>query len=335
MITERRCVLVTQRKNKAFLSKFEAIEFVESTSQIVETWDNNKTPVLTRGTSGLEQWETKEIPNKLIGKPNDFIRFCHTEGFECGEYITGKVYDTKLESCFLCEIAKHRGFNTVSTYNQFVDDEVDCIIYESPSFYVVPELGALKQGYLMIVPKEHILSVAQFPNEIMEEYYEVCKDVEEILLSAFNGKIVTFMEHGSGPSGKSSHKKSIVHAHTHVVVDFTLDEKYKKMVRLAKCDDISKARDVHYFSYQEGSNGDLMISMDPNVYVQRQYPRQIMAKQLGYAPEQYNWRSNSFSEITKATLYHIHTNLRDMCSEKQNLRIYRRTSGFVEGFSKR
>lgn len=337
MITERKCILATRktRKSQSFLNKFEALEFAENIFQIYEIWENNKTPIVTEKLANIEDYDIVKIPNRLIGKSEEFIEFCHECGFESGEYITGKVYDTKLERCFLCEIANYRGFRSLDLYNQYVDNEVDCIIYESPNFYVVPELGALKQGYLMIVPKEHILSVAQFPNEIMEEYYEVCKDIEKILLSTFNGSVVTFMEHGSGPSGKSSHKKSIVHAHTHVVVDFTLDEKYKKMVKLIKCDDISKAKDVHYFSYQEGTSRDLTISMDPNVYVQRQYPRQVMAKELGYAPEQYNWRQNEFKEITHTTLYMLCKELTEMAKSKSNQRIRTRTKAFVLGFSKR
>ena len=111
------------------------------------------------------------------------------------------------------------------------------------------------------------------------------------------------MEHGSGPSGKTSHKKSIVHAHSHVVVDFTLKEEYKKMVALKECKDITLASKTHYFSYQDGSDGKLLVTMDPLVYVQRQFPRQVMAKELGLAPGQYNWRENDFKEVTDTTLY--------------------------------
>lgn len=152
-----------------------------------------------------------------------------------------------------------------------------------------------------------------------------------MLKVAFDGSSVTFWEHGSGPSGKTSHKKSIVHAHTHVVVDFELKEKYQDMVQLRPCFDITEAKYVHYFSYQEGSKGQLMISMDPSVYIQRQYPRQIMADELGFAPDQYNWRKVKFEENTDATLFHLFRTLKE-CTDD---RIKERTRGFVEGFSNR
>ncbi len=333
MISTKKVVLETN-KGKDFFERFEAIEIIERLSQIQDVWSRNKTPMLSKESVAklsITSYQLVEVPEEIIGDIEAFTDFCHNNGFECGEYRTGVIYDTKEEPCIFCQMAKYKGFSNLEKYNQFVEKPVDCIIYESPSFYVVPELGALKQGFLMIVPKEHILSVAQFPEELMPEYLEVCKDVEEILLKAFNGKSVAFMEHGSGPSGKTSHKKSIVHAHTHVVVDFELKEKYQRMVQMKKCENISDASDVHYFSYQQSTDGQLMIAMNPEVYVQRQFPRQVMAEELGLAPDQYNWRWYEFDEITDATLFHLNKMLR----REKSGRIFERTRDFVKGFSRR
>lgn len=336
MITKERVVLTTKsEKDLLFLQRFEALKHIKNPSEILVVWKNNKTPVMVDNQfSPLDiiSYQLIEIPAELLGNIQAFTDWCHHHEFECGEYRTGEVYDTKLERCFLCELARHKGFESLDKYNRFVEKPVDCIVYESTNFYVVPELGALKQGYLMIVPKRHILSVAQFPEELMPEYYEVCKDVEEMLLRAFNGKVVAFMEHGSGPSGKTSHKKSIVHAHTHVVVDWRLQKKYQEMVQMSVCCDISVAKHVHYFSYQEGADGDLLVSMDPEVYVQRQFPRQVMAEELELAPDQYNWRWYEFDEITDATLFRLNKMLR---KEPKGTRIWTRTQDFVKGFSQR
>ena len=333
MITKKRVVLETNKGND-FFERFEAIEIIERLSQIQDVWSRNKTPMLSKESVSklsIASYQLVKVPEELIGNKDAFTDFCHSNGFECGEYRTGVIYDTNEEPCIFCQMAKYKGFSNLEKYNQFVEKPVDCIIYESPNFYVVPELGALKQGFLMIVPKEHILSVAQFPEELMPEYYEVCKDVEEILLKAFKGKSVAFMEHGSGPSGKTSHKKSIVHAHTHVVVDFELKEKYQRMVQMKKCENISDASDVHYFSYQQSTDGQLMIAMNPEVYVQRQFPRQVMAEEIGLAPDQYNWRWYEFDEITDATLFHLNKMLR----REKSGRIFERTRDFVKGFSRR
>lgn len=176
--------------------------------------------------------------------------------------------------------------------------------------------------------------MAQMPTGLQKEYSEVMKDTEEILKGAYgNEGVVSFFEHGSNPSGKTSHAKSIVHAHLHVVYGFNLKSKYIKMVKMKTVDDIYEAKAYHYFSYQEGYDGELLIAMDKNVFVQRQYPRQIMAEELGLAPGQYNWRKVKFKENIDATLYNIHYFLKN--SKNISKRIQTRTYGFLKGYEQR
>lgn len=341
MITDKRALLLTNSKHVLeFVKNFEAIKVIESVKEIRDTWSKNKTPICLKAIYDEEQVELPEgidiilwAGEDFLGEVDAFTRFCYENGFECGEYRTGKVYNTHKERCFLCELAHLKGMpNSLAYYNEHVENPVDCIIYESRLFYVVSELGAIKPGYLMIVPKQHILSVAQFPEGFMSEYHQVCADVETILKGAYGqDKTVVFFEHGSGPSGMTSHPKSIVHAHTHVVVGFQIAPKYLEQVQMKKIEDISEAKEVHYFSYQESAYGDLLVCMDPEVYVQRQYPRQIMAKEYGLAPGQYNWRNVAFSENVAAQLYNIYRYL-SSGDETLNERIVTRTEGFVKGY---
>lgn len=342
MITKKRVLLVVTNKNALnYYTRFEAIAEIHSTCEIESVWRKNKTPICSKevfekggahvpeGTHVILEIEHE----RFLDNAEEFIRFCHENGFESGEYRTGKIYDTSTERCFLCELARYKGMpSSLAYYNEHVEKPVDCIIYQSRQFYVVSELGAIKPGYVMIVPKKHILSVAQFPEGFMAEYQQVCSDVETILKGAYGkDKLVVFFEHGSGPSGMTSHKKSIVHAHTHVVIDFQIKQKYKDMVQMKPIKDISVVKNTHYFSYQETSSGQQMIAMDPEVYVQRQYPRQIMAEELGLAPGQYNWRNVEFAENVKAQLYNFY---RYLVSDDETLnpRIIRRTEGFVKGY---
>lgn len=342
MITKKRVLLVvTNAEALNYFTRFEAIAKIDSVHEIESVWLKNKTPichsqVLEKGGANIPSGVHKILEvehERFLDNVDEFIEFCHENGFESGEYRTGKIYDTSTERCFLCELAHYKGMpNSLSYYNEHVEKPVDCIIYESRLFYVVSELGAIKQGYVMIVPKQHILSVAQYPEGFMSEYHQVCADVETILKGAYGkDKIVVFFEHGSGPSGMTSHKKSIVHAHTHVVVDFKIEQKYLDMVQMKPIDDISVAKKTHYFSYQETSCGQLLIAMDPEVYVQRQYPRQIMAEELDLAPGQYNWRNVEFAENVNAQLYNFYRYLVSG-DETLNKRIIKRTEGFVKGY---
>ena len=335
MITSTRLVLATtSQPNLNVFTKHEAITLIDDVKKSEQVWRNNKTPIMLSDEQIPDTLQVPFFEGDVTEISEQFIEFCHANGIESGEYISGIKYDSNKERCILCELASCKGMNgDMAFYNRNVTRPVDCIIYDSRYFYVVPELGALKLGFLMIVPKEHYLSVAQYPPALLKEYQQVCEDLEEILKNTFGAKIVTFFEHGTAPGGYTSHKKSIVHAHTHVVTDFVMEDKYKEMVQLKTIDDINVAAHTHYFSYQEGAHGDLQIAMDSEVYVQRQFPRQVMALQLGLAPGQYNWRHAAFHENSAATVYRLYTYLKTL--QPKNGRLFERTRDFVIGYSQR
>lgn len=329
MITTKRCILFTRdTRILTTLAKFEAIEIIEESNEAEAVWKRNKTPVILGSDGGVEVPAFDEADFE-----KQFTLWAHSSGFEPGELCTGKKYNSNLGPCVLCAIGKYKGgTSSPFVYNATVKKEVDCIIYESPSFYVTSELGALKTGFLMIVPKAHILSVAQMPSELYSEYQEVCEDVEEILIATFGPGPVAFFEHGSGPSGMTSHPKAIVHAHTHVLHDFSMQQQYLDMIQARPLEDIKRVAGTHYFAYKSGARGKRYVAWDERVYVPRQYARQIIASKLGYTPGQYNWRSFKFEENVHSTLYFIWRMLKTRSLSK---RISNRTDCFVVGYEER
>lgn len=329
MLTKNKCLLISRdQRIIAFLAKFEAIEVIEETSKIEQVWKKNKTPIMFGSDGGVEVPTFDE--NNL---EKQFTSWAHSNGFEPGELSSGKRHNTAKDPCILCAIGAYKGGTTSScVYNACVDREVDCIVYESPNFYVTSELGALKKGFLMIVPKRHYLSVAQFPSELYPEYQQVCEDTEEILNRTFGIANVAFFEHGSGPSGFTSHPKSIVHAHTHVLHDFTIRKHYLDMIQAVRLDDIKRAAGTHYFAYKCGADGKRFCCYDDSVFVPRQFARQIIAEECGYVPGQYNWRRFDFAENVHGTLFHIWHMLK---SKKLSNRISNRTDCFKIGYAQR
>ena len=75
----------------------------------------------------------------------------------------------------------------------------------------------------------------------------------------------------------------------------------------------------------------MLAVADPNVYVQRQYPRQVIGLLLGIENEKTNWRKEGFPENVMATYQDIFEYLRD---NKDFLaeRIVKATEGFVKGY---
>lgn len=334
MITARKVLLITSNENVVKkLRKFEAISEVKNETEKEKVWELNKTPILLTSKNADELDDAVKIPFDEI-ETEDFTRWCYKMGFEPGEFCTGVKIDTREEPCVLCSLVGHKAISPDTRIYNSETTEVDMIIYESTNFIVVPELGSIKPGYLMIVPKKHeYLSVAQIPQRYIPEYLQVCEDVEIILKGAFGDKPVSFFEHGSGPSGFTSHKKSIVHAHTHVVIDFTLQQKYLDMVQMKLCPDLSVARHTHYFAYKVGAHGNRLCCYDDEVYVQRQFPRQIMAMELGLAPNLYNWRHTSFMENIHTSLYRVWEYL--STATDLSYRITERTENFVIPYGER
>ena len=332
MITKNHFLLTASEEQIKVLVRFEAIKLVHypEYTDIHNVWACNKTPVCLESECKDSFSSTLQVPQ--IDIKTKFRHWAFTMGFEPGEYISGLKYDTRTETCVLCSICNHQGLSRSSiVYNQHVEREVDCIIYESDNFYVTSEYGALLPGYLMIVPKEHeYFSVAQYPKSLLPEYLEVCEDVEEMLKKTFDVVYVIFFEHGSSSSGMSSHEKSIVHAHTHVLAGYTIGFNYLNSVKAHPRSDYHITDiDGAYFSYKEGAHGQLWVADDPDVYIQRQYPRQIIAQELGLTPGQYNWRRHAFSENTHVTLYKLY---RYLDSGRASDRIVNRCDCFIKGY---
>ena len=61
-----------------------------------------------------------------------------------------------MKNCVFCEIDKSKKYNT--------------IIEETDNFLIMPAIGSLVDGYLLIVYKRHLYSISKIPDEIKEEY---------------------------------------------------------------------------------------------------------------------------------------------------------------------
>lgn len=320
MLTKKKVILVGTVK-----AEFEAIVRLENEKQVESVWSCNKTPILKEYT-GI--YTKLVVPENLDAE--EFIKFCHSNGIECGECVTHQKFDTRKEECFLCYIGEHKNYN-MKKFNSITKIISDIIIYESENFFVKIELGCLIPGMVMINPKKHYYSAARIPAEEFDEYLEVMKDIEILLKATYGEKEpVIFFEHGSAPTGFSSHAKSIVHAHTHVAIGCSFKKEYLEAVKMRPVKDIRECWAKKYMSYQEGTDGQLLVADDPEVYVQRQYPRQVIAEMAGIPNDLSNWRVEPFMKNIVKT----YDDFCDTLQKKENLpcRLIERTDGFVKGY---
>ena len=64
-------------------------------------------------------------------------------------------------NCIFCNIDNRKIENT--------------IIEETDNFYILPTLGSLVDGYLLIISKKHINSMSELSNQEKEEYKSILK----------------------------------------------------------------------------------------------------------------------------------------------------------------
>lgn len=89
------------------------------------------------------------------------------------------------------------------------------ILCETKNWYAIPSLGCLVPGYILIVCKQHFLSLANLPIELFREFLEVKKDIEKIIRNKTGQRCICF-EHGV-TSTIISGANSVDHVHLHVV----------------------------------------------------------------------------------------------------------------------
>ena len=156
----------------------------------------------------------------------------------------------------------------------------------------MPMVGPLVPGYLLIVPKDHYLSIAQLPKEQVKELKIIKEELKKVF-QQYYGKSV-FYEHGalscSAKGGCCSD-----HAHLHIVaVDIDVKDKFDKCgYELRKIEDYNeivnqKQRNTPYL-YYENQEGEMFVADAP--VVESQFIRKLIAKDID-ALDRALWNEN-------------------------------------------
>jgi ATP adenylyltransferase len=112
--------------------------------------------------------------------------------------------DSKI--CALC--------NAVADATLFPDPFLfNSKLYETPRFVVLPSLGPLMPGHIMIVSKEHYLSLASMGQDAVNEYDELAAYLRNGPF--LQGSNALEAEHGSTLEDKAG--ACVVHAHVHLM----------------------------------------------------------------------------------------------------------------------
>ena len=195
-------------------------------------------------------------------------------------------------SCIFCTLDKSKRENT--------------ILEETTYFYVIPAVGSLVVGYVLILCKRHIYSMAELNNKEQKEYEDLIEKYRNIFKSIYKKYPIVF-EHGSPNIENKTKANSIDHAHTHIV-----NYQYKNEEKIIKNLNFNPIGELTQLTKKQ--NYILYINLNKVIYMTTNFPsisqlmRLVMAKELKIESK-YKWQKETFKENIEQTIIDITTSL--------------------------
>lgn len=245
------------------------------------------TPIYITGVS--EKESTAQVGNIVNVKHNVILQFMEIASrynIDIGDHISNsnEKEGPSKENCLFCKLLAGKPVHKQAS------------LYETQNFLVVPGSGAFIDGYLMILPKEHIMSCAELSIEARKEMDNVIQDIK-LLLRAIYGKNVLVWENGSGTGGHGKPKTSIVHAHIHAC-PCSLDILQTTKLTGITLTQINKDELANYSSdsylFVINYDNKWYMCCDKKLYIPRQYVRQLIALEQNISNDLWDWRRYPF-----------------------------------------
>ena len=180
------------------------------------------------------------------------------------------------------------------------------VIAESESFVAVPTIGALVEGWLLIVPREPSLSVGALTKERRSELQDFCDEVA-ITIEATYGPVAIF-EHGPA-SHQTSVGCGVDYAHVHIApIRHDLLKLSKQMfpqIEWTPAKGLSDTGPLHskqksyWYLHQIEYASSPVIGTCVGSHPSQMF-RQVIALALGQ-PTKYDWKTNPGVDLMRQT----------------------------------
>ena len=177
-------------------------------------------------------------------------------------------------------------------------------LYETSNFFVLPSLGSLVAGWLLIVPKKHFLCMGALSPELRQELDDLKQRVGAVLRRQYGPASV--FEHGPSRTNHSI-GCSVDHAHLHLVpIPFDLvdaarlympvDAEWAAATLVDCCAAFANGNDYLYLEQPIGSG---LIAVHSNFG--SQIFRKAIAGRLGKSGR-FNWREYPEVDVIARTV---------------------------------
>lgn len=189
--------------------------------------------------------------------------------------------------CIFCDIDHSKIENT--------------IIEETEYFYILPTLGSLVDGYILIVTKRHINSMSELNENELNEYKNIIDKYQNLFKKIYNKTPIVF-EHGTPNQNSEMKANSVTHAHTHIVnINFSNEKEILEKYNFKEIDDFKEInKNMNYIKYI--SNNKIYITYNfPSV---SQLMRILIAEELNYK-DKFDWKKERFDENIISTIERI------------------------------
>lgn len=189
--------------------------------------------------------------------------------------------------CIFCDIDHSKIENT--------------IIEETEYFYILPTLGSLVDGYILIVTKRHINSISELNENELIEYKNIIEKYKNLFKKIYNKTPIVF-EHGTPNQNSKMKANSVTHAHTHIVnINFSNEKEILEKYNFKQINDFKEInKNTNYIKYI--SNNKIYITYNfPSV---SQLMRILIAEELNYK-DKFDWKKERFDENIISTIERI------------------------------
>ncbi len=200
-----------------------------------------------------------------------------------------------MKTCCLCS-------NLASTSSP---EAWDRPVFESANFIVLPSLGSLVEGWLLLVPKQHYISMGALPASLVTEMEEMKAKVSAHVRQEY-GETCVF-EHGPASASRKV-GCSVDHAHLHIVpltfdigraaVPFMPKDAEWVKASWVQCQEAHQAgQDYLYFEQPLGCG-----NISTHSEFGSQVFRRAIASEIG-RPHDFNWREHPELETVAKTIH--------------------------------
>jgi len=165
------------------------------------------------------------------------------------------------------------------------------VLAESEAMAVLPSIGPLVLGHVLICPRRHVNRLASLQEEEAEALAVMKVRVCEVLFETY-GHRPQFFEHGASADGQNV-PCTVSHAHLHAVPVPSIWDDLPQSLRWETVEptlaSISVQAGNGEYLYYEDQTGRAVIANSQNVPIESQLLRRVIAKAVGNSAE-WNWR---------------------------------------------